>query len=676
MLTAALLLGCGAAAPPTADVAAGQDADAAAGPALDGSPLDQPGSDDGQPQDAAAGVDAADLADVASVSDAGSGDSTSSTPSCVLAAPPAVAAPGLLTSEAPGQLLARLDKPPLQGVWQDVQARAQQANIVVQAYPDSYVLANIAKAKALVGWLKADLQLTQQALAAVAKLPAPSVVLTDPNAGIHVGDALVGFGVALHLSEASSPTDALLPAAQAQYAAWCSAFYQWTTADLALAYAFWPNNHSEKAAAGLGMCALVLPKHPAAAAWQGWASATVRDIWEMYGYAPSGSYAEGPYYHMYAQISLIPWLVASHRGQPKGICGQVLCKTRAAWHPGCVDHLTPVSDLLQHPLLLAGITWAVDFLRPDGLFWPWGDALPAGFPFGALAGPLHHAGAAWAFDKFPFASWTADLGVETLLFSDPQLVGQAPTASWRFDPDGGLAMWRTGQGAGAGQVGLIAVPPPFQWAGHRHADALHVEVFAMGKPRLLDAGYSKWDDHELVNKAEQHNTVFVDGKGPVVPMLFGKVIQPCELLQGNASGGSARATLGPAVVVREVLLLTGGEIRVTDSFTLSDTATHEVGLRWQGLGGLTAAEDPRGLFVQDTDGAHWSDGEVSTWVQVSAPGGQKLQLGSDLQHDGLAYGVIKSHRALWVKAQGQAKVTLVSRLWVGAASGKPPWQGK
>ncbi|MSP93103.1 MAG: hypothetical protein EXR79_15105 [Myxococcales bacterium] len=84
------------------------------------------------------------------------------------------------------------------------------------------------------------------------------------------------------------------------------------------------------------------------------------------------------------------------------------------WDPDCFGHREPIADLLGHPLLKVGVDWAVDFVRPDGLFWPWGDALPAGVPFGALTGPLHHAGAAWGFAAHPFLSWTADLCVETL----------------------------------------------------------------------------------------------------------------------------------------------------------------------------------------------------------------------------------------------------------------------
>ena len=494
------------------------------------------------------------------------GDAAPPTPTCTLSAPASLPAPQLMTGATPAQLLAKFKDPLLVPLWEHVQQVANQPNPVVAGYPDTYPLGNVAKAKALVGWVKGDAAKAHATVLAAATLPEPQVALTDPNAGIHVGDALVGLSVALHLAEAATPSDAQLPVARDRLAQWCGAFYQWVTADMALAYAFWPNNHSEKAAAGLGMCSLVLPNHPQAPQWQGWSAATVRDIWHGYAYAPSGSYAEGPYYHMYALISEIPWLVALHRASPGGVCGQIVCQTRIAWQPLCEDHTEPVADLLDDPLLSASVRWTAAFLRPDGLLWPWGDAVPAGFPFGALAGPLQIPEAAWAFAQHSFASWTADLWVETLLFWDAQLAKKAPTEDWQFHTDGGTAMWRGGLGGpielGAWQVGLLAVPPAYQWAGHRQGDALHVELFARGKARLLDSGYSKWGDHEKVNKAGQHNTVFIDGKGPVVPALATKTIQPCQLLQGDAKGGEAVATLVGSHVKRKLTLLANGAVRV------------------------------------------------------------------------------------------------------------------
>ncbi len=669
LLLLALGCGCSTAKPPQA--LAATDGHSDGNSAVNSDANTDPALPDTGPAEIAAADAEADAPDTTFV-DASPADSAPATPACALGAPATLPPPQLLTGGTPVQLLAKFEDPLLAPVWQHAQQSAAQPLPVVKGYADTYALGNVAKAKALVGWVKGDVLRAQEALLAAVTLPEPQLALTDPNAGIHVGDALVGLGVALHLAEAATPSDAQLPQARQRLGEWCGAFYQWVTADMALAYAFWPNNHSEKAAAGLGMCALVLPLHPQAPQWQGWAAATVRDIWHGYAYAPSGSYAEGPYYHMYAMISEIPWLVALHRASPAGVCGQVLCQTRIAWQPQCQDHTEPVADLLADPLLSASVRWTAAFLRPDGLLWPWGDALPAGFPFGALAGPLQIPEAAWAFAQHPFAGWTADLSVETLLFWDPQLAKKAPADNWLFLADGGTAMWRGGQGQDARQVGLLAVPPAYQWAGHRQGDALHVELFARGKARLLDAGYSKWGDHEKVNKAEQHNTVFVDGKGPVVPALASKTLQPCQLLEGNASGGEAQVTLPGGVVRRKLTQLATGVVRVTDTFTFADAQPHTAGLRWQGLGGLTPSEDPRGTFALLPDGARWEDATGAVWVRVTSPA-SAVQFASDLQYDGLAYGVLKQHRSLKVQLTASVAATLQSELWVGAPGEQPPW---
>jgi hypothetical protein len=52
-------------------------------------------------------------------------------------------------------------------------------------------------------------------LSAIVGLPAPEVVLTDPDADIPVAGALVGETEAVHLAAAASPSDGQLPVARA-----------------------------------------------------------------------------------------------------------------------------------------------------------------------------------------------------------------------------------------------------------------------------------------------------------------------------------------------------------------------------------------------------------------------------------------------------------------------------
>ena len=137
--------------------------------------------------------------------------------------------------------------------------------------------------------------------------------------------------------------------------------------------------------------------------------------------------------------------------------------------------------------------------------------------------------------------------------------------------------------------------------------------------------------------------------------------------------GKAQATVNGQVVVRKLELLGGGELQVTDTMTPGDGQPHELAVRWQGLGGLTPAEDGRGTFAPSADGGCWQDATGVVCVQVTAAGGQKPGLTSDLQYDGLAYGVLKKHRSLRAAVKGPALLELVSRVWVGPPGKLPPW---
>ena len=63
------------------------------------------------------------------------------------------------------------------------------------------------------------------------------------------------------------------------------------------------------------------------------------------------------------------------------------------------------------------------------------------------------------------------------------------------------------------------------------------------------------------------------------------------------------------------------------------------------------------------------------WVRVTSTSGSP-QISSDLQYDGLAYGVLKHHRSLKVQLTATAAATLESELWVGPPGEQPPWTNK
>lgn len=612
-------------------------------------------------------VAAADIQNVTDISDVASTDA--GIPACVQSAVPVVTAPGLFWNGDKVALLVRAKSPPFASIWADLQATAASNPGAFTGAPSLYARGNVAKAAALVGVVLNDAKLQKKAEFLIASLPHDVTWIGDLDDGLHISDGLVGHAVALHLLHGTGPVD---PAADKALADLSAAFYTWATVDVSVAMAFWPNNHSTKVAGALGLAALTLPAAPGAGDWLAWSAATIDALWTQYLFAADGAYAEGPYYHMYADITVGPFVVALHRAlvasNQKTLCSKVLCDTRLGWQPVCQDTTTVVGDLLGHERLLQSLNWLVNFVRPDGVLPPYADSNPVGYPAALWAGPLQHKGLQWMFINHPFVKHTADLAVESLLLWDDALGAEPPSQMEQVLNLSGTFLHKTGNLQSDLQAVLLAIPPKMTRSGHSHADALSLQIYAQGAPRLIDTGYSKWADHEKVNGPEQHNTLAIDDKGPVIPALLGAIVQPCALATSK-DVWKAQMTLPGGDVHREVTFLPDATIQVTDHAIFSQPGSHKLAARWHALGGLTAAEDKRGVFVQLADGAKWTMGGVTTWVRAKG-----ADISNDLRNDGLAYGEIKQHRCLIISTKSNTEATLISQIWIGPENQSPPWK--
>lgn len=593
-------------------------------------------------------------------------------PACVPQPVPVVTAPGLLWDGDKAALLKRVAAEPFATVWKGLQSTAASNPAPFSGAPSLYVRGNVAKAAALVGLVQGDAALLAKAATIIRGLPPDLAWSADLDDGLHVSDGIVGHAVALHLLHAAGPVD---PAVDAAFTGFATKFYAWATVDKALAFGVWPNNHTTKMAGALGLAALVVPNAPGAPDWLGWSAAILDRLWTDYLFAPDGAYAEGPYYHLYQDISVAPFVVALHRALQStgraGVCGVVICANRRFWQPDCEDGPVWVGDLLNHPRLLPSADWLVDFVRPDGTLPPYGDSNPEGYPAAVYAGPLRHAGLAWMFLHHPFVRLTADLSVESITLWDDTLVPVAPVkrAAWLLAS--GTGMIKSGDGPNDRQIVLLAIPPAMTRAGHSHADALSLQIYDQGAPRLIDTGYSSWADHDKVDGAEQHNGVFIDGRGASLPGLLGGTPQPCGLAQaGGDWPGRAQMTTPDGTVTRQVDLAVDGTITVTDTAVFTGGGAHTLSARWHALGGLNPAEDPRGVFVPLADGGKWTLSGVTTWVRGAGP----VTAGHELRNDGLAYGQIKQHRCVVIETKGSGQATLVTRIWIGPAGQSPPWK--
>ncbi len=121
------------------------------------------------------------------------------------------------------------------------------------------------------------------------------------------------------------------------------------------------------------------------------------------------------------------------------------------------------------------------------------------------------------------------------------LPAAAPAPS-RLFREGGYAVLRTGWQAAGRYLALDCGPFGYPLAaGHGHADALSVEVFADGQPRLVDSGvYSyhlgrRW--RQWFRGTRAHNTVVVDGQDQSELLDEGRVWRPARVtVRAWASG--------------------------------------------------------------------------------------------------------------------------------------------
>ena len=94
------------------------------------------------------------------------------------------------------------------------------------------------------------------------------------------------------------------------------------------------------------------------------------------------------------------------------------------------------------------------------------------------------------------------------------LTGEPPDRTFHMFPDAGIAAMRSSWGRDANFLVFRAGPPG---AAHVHEDSLALEVVALGAPRLVDPGITKYTPDVLTDyyrSARAHNQLLIDGHSP------------------------------------------------------------------------------------------------------------------------------------------------------------------
>lgn len=260
-------------------------------------------------------------------------------------------------------------------------------------------------------------------------------------------------------------------------------------------YLLQKNNWAIRQYSALGLIAMALADYEGGAStpeqWAEKARAEVLDALSAQ-IDEDGGYAEGPYYHRYAAELYLPYMLALRR-----FTGE---------------------DLLARPEIHALHDWSVKIRLPNGLRPNVDDAHLSGF-FGDYLtkiydnGPVHH----WDWENASELFAPEYTKIDAVCLFDDQ--GAAEPAPWNptlFIPEAGQAVFRSDWSPEAtyflllGEHGKAAKNG---W-GHEHPDALSFILYAGGEMLATDGGYIRWDDRTLVNKAQNHNLILVDGEGP------------------------------------------------------------------------------------------------------------------------------------------------------------------
>ncbi len=522
---------------------------------------------------------------------------------------------------------------------------------------DPYVTASrgrIAKAAAFLALVTGDEAMTAKAAAILSSMnPNMGMITIDHplfnKTDIHVAEGLASAALAadwLLGVPTLSPEDAA--AVEASVMALALSFeHEVTEGHHWLVVAAAQNNHTIKTFAALGLAGMVFNQRPDAARLVNRGVTQALYFLLDFQTTEDGGYAEGPYYLNYGAGEFWPMLQALHRVSDGGTVSlRNFFDTRVQ---GDAPLLVELPDPAGSERLAALTRWPLRMAMPDGRapniddsgISPW-----CGAAFGALLFDDPELLWLWRRPAQGLASSCGSIVAPelfALLPPDPG-EGQAPVWTDQLLEAGGQAVFRTGWDEDAVWLLLLGEHGPARTHGmaHEQPDATHLLLTAYGEHLLLDSGYVKWEEKDLVCHAENHSIVLVDGEGPPDNYKLAMVgadawltdwdVRPewKTVVSSTSNAGAARS--------RRVVLFPDGWLLIHDRITAPEE--HQWDWLLHGHGGGTS-----GGFEELAAGARWS--RPGAWVQaeVVTTGGPPTCASHEDTHS-FQYGVAETHAVL------------------------------
>jgi hypothetical protein len=312
-----------------------------------------------------------------------------------------------------------------------------------------------------------------------------------------------------------------------------------------------------------------------------------------------------------------------------------------------------VTNPLDNPQLLAMSDWYVRIRMPDGGYAPIDDANIEGFFNGLLVGPWQDGLLAWDWltnvSEPLFANHCSDLNVDLIAFFDDAVALVTPDESIGRDfilPDDGEAIFRSGWDAADTWMLFLAENgvARVDGGGHEHADNLSVSLFARGEYLLIDPGYIRWEDHELVRLGIHHSLPTVDDQGPPAPNPITQVGGVDAFIVDGLANDAAPfvrgvSTYEQADFDRVVFFPANDYLVVVDDMLADQPRTF--GVLWHGQAG----GDSGYPFTLLADGGSWQRNDAAVDVHVAASTGA-VDFTTKINVHGFTWNVQEQHTSL------------------------------
>jgi hypothetical protein len=234
-----------------------------------------------------------------------------------------------------------------------------------------------------------------------------------------------------------------------------------------------PNNWIIVESAALAQAGICFPEFHEAETWFATGLQRLHDELDKQFFADGVHFEISPLYHM--------------------ICLHALIELKNAASARQVNLPGRFNDVLEK-----GAEYLAAVCRPD-FTWPSiNDSGSFDADYSALMGNL-----AGIFNRDDF-EWIGTKGS----------TGKQPSRTFNVFPDAGIATIRSDWDRDANFVLFRAGPPG---AAHIHSDTLSIEIAALGRPRLVDPGVTKYAPNTLTDyyrSAVAHNVLLIDGHGP------------------------------------------------------------------------------------------------------------------------------------------------------------------